>query len=35
VQEWLKRDYDKLIVAGWLLLMVALVILKFGNDLFV
>jgi uncharacterized membrane protein len=34
VQSWLKKDVDKLIAAGWLLLMVALVILKFGSDLF-
>lgn len=34
VQEWLKKDYDKLIVAGWLVLMIALVVMKFGNALF-
>lgn len=34
VQRWLDKDYDKLIVAGWLVLMVALVVLKFGNSLF-
>lgn len=35
VQTWLDKDYDKLIVAGWLALMIALVVLKFGNSLFV
>jgi len=34
VQNWLDKDYDKLIVAGWLVLMIALVFLKFGNGLF-
>lgn len=33
VEGFLKQDYDKLIVAGWLLLMVALVILKFREGL--
>lgn len=31
---WLKQDYDKFIVAGWIVVMFALVIMKFGNDLF-
>lgn len=34
VQTWLDKDYDKLIVAGWLFLMLALVVMKFGNALF-
>lgn len=34
VQSWLDQDYDKLLVAGWLVLMVALVVVKFGNALF-
>lgn len=34
VQHWLDKDYDKLVVAGWLVLMVALVVLKFGDGLF-
>jgi uncharacterized membrane protein len=34
VQGWLQNDHDKIIVAGWSLLMIALVILKFGSDLF-
>lgn len=34
VQAWLDKDYDKLIVAGWLVLMIALVVAKFGNGLF-
>jgi uncharacterized membrane protein len=34
VLEFLKKDYDKLIVAAWLLLMVAVVIIKFGDALF-
>lgn len=33
VQSWLDKDYDKLIVAGWLVVMAALVILKFGDNL--
>jgi uncharacterized membrane protein len=33
VVEWLRRDYDKLLVAGWLFLMVVLVILKFRDAL--
>lgn len=34
VQAWLDKDFDKLVVAAWLLLMIALVILKFGEGLF-
>lgn len=34
VQIWLDKDYDKLVVAGWLVLMIALVVVKFGNALF-
>lgn len=34
VQSWLKKDYDKLIVAGWLVFLTALVFLKFGDSLF-
>lgn len=34
VKEFLAKDYDKLIVAGWLLLMLLLVILKFREGLF-
>jgi uncharacterized membrane protein len=34
VNEWLKKDYDKVIVAGWIVLMVALVFIKFGESLF-
>ena len=32
-QEWLKKDYDKLLTAGWLVLMIVLVILKFQDSL--
>lgn len=35
VQVWLDKDYDKLIIGFWLLLMTALVLLKFGDALFV
>lgn len=34
VQGWLDKDYDKLITAGWLVVLTALVFLKFGNSLF-
>lgn len=34
VQRFLNGGYHQMIVAAWLALMVALVILKFGNDLF-
>lgn len=33
VVQFLKNDFDKLIVAGWIVLLVALVILKFGESL--
>jgi uncharacterized membrane protein len=29
VLDWLKKDYDKFVVAGWLVLMVALVLIQF------
>lgn len=35
VQTFLDKDYDRLIVGVWLLIMVALVFLKFGEALFV
>jgi uncharacterized membrane protein len=34
VKEWLEKDYDKVIVAGWIVLMIALVFIKFGESLF-
>jgi uncharacterized membrane protein len=34
VLEWLKRDYDKLAVAIWIVLMIAIVFIKFGDGLF-
>lgn len=34
VLEFLNKDYDKLIVASWILLMVALVFIQFGAGLF-
>jgi uncharacterized membrane protein len=34
VQTWLDKDYDKLLVGAWLLLMTVLVFLKFGEGLF-
>lgn len=34
IQSWLDKDYDKLAVGVWLLLLTALVFLKFGNGLF-
>ena len=34
VQTFLDKDIDKLVVAGWLVLLTVLVFLKFGNDLF-
>lgn len=34
VLEWLKRDYDKLAVAIWIVLMIAIVLIKFGDGLF-
>ncbi len=34
VQIFLKKDYHKLLVASWIVIMIALVFLKFGADLF-
>lgn len=34
VLEFLRKDYDKLIAAGWIVVMIALVFLKFGDGLF-
>lgn len=34
VNDWLKKDYDMVVVAGWLVLMIALVFIKFGESLF-
>lgn len=34
VQRFLNNGYHQMIVLSWLALMVALVVLKFGNDLF-
>lgn len=34
IQEFLFKDYDKLAVASWVVLLVALVFLKFGDALF-
>lgn len=34
VQNFITRDYDKLIVAAWAVLLAALVVAKFGNALF-
>lgn len=34
VLSFLQKDYDKLLVAAWLVAMVALVLLKFGEGLF-
>lgn len=34
VQKFLDKDFDRLIVAAWLVLMIALVLGKFGNALF-
>lgn len=34
VQSFLKKDFDKLVVAVWIVLLVALVFAKFGADLF-
>lgn len=33
IQNWLDKDFDKFIVACWIVLLVALVILKFGDGL--
>jgi uncharacterized membrane protein len=35
IQAWLDKDYDKVIVAGWLVLLAVLVLIKFGDGLFV
>ncbi len=34
IQEFLFKDYDKLAIASWVVLLVALVFLKFGDALF-
>lgn len=34
VKEFLRKDYDKLIVAAWIVLLIAIVFLKFGGELF-
>lgn len=34
IQGFLEKDYDKLLTASWVVLLVALVILKFGDSLF-
>lgn len=34
IAQFLASDYDKVIVAGWIVLLIALVIGKFGNALF-
>ena len=34
IQKFLKAGYHQLVVASWLVLMIALVFLKFGTDLF-
>lgn len=34
IHEFLKRDYDKLLTASWIVLLIALVIIKFGESLF-
>ncbi|MDX2776243.1 vitamin K epoxide reductase family protein [Streptomyces caniscabiei] len=34
VQSYLRKDYGKMLVAGWIVLLIALVILKFGDSLF-
>lgn len=34
VQNFISKDYDKLVTAIWVVLLVALVIVKFGNSLF-
>lgn len=34
LHSWVKKDYDKLVAAIWLLAMLALVIVKYGNSLF-
>ena len=34
IESFLEKDYDKIIVAAWVVLMIALVITKFGSALF-
>ncbi len=34
IEQFLKSDYDKLIVASWVVVLIALVIAKFGSALF-
>jgi hypothetical protein len=34
IQTFLEKDYDKLIVASWIVLLTALVFIKFGTALF-
>src|SRR5690349_15436934 len=34
IQSWLDRDFDKVIFASWLVFLVALVFIKFGDSLF-
>jgi hypothetical protein len=34
VSGWLKKDYDKVIVAGWIVLIIAIIFIKFGEGLF-
>lgn len=35
VQTILQKDYDKVFVAGWVIFLIVLVFLKFGNNLFI
>jgi hypothetical protein len=35
VNDWLKRDYDKLAIAIWIVAMIAIVFIKFGESLFI
>lgn len=35
IQAFLNKDFDKLVVASWVVILVALVFLQFGADLFV
>jgi uncharacterized membrane protein len=34
VQAFLQKDYDKVAVAGWIVVLIVLVVLKFGSGLF-
>ena len=34
VQAFLAKDYDKLIIASWIVLLIVLVFIKFGSALF-